>query len=112
MKDLDIVLRVATRFAAGGLSVFAKLIDAQTKAMETELAKKASKYCGPGSKCQAKVEVSNGYLNASVWFDMGPDSTKSEAEELTQMFLGSEAVVGPHKLVPDMWVAVLKIRLG
>lgn len=97
---------------AASTSFFAKLLEDHCKVLADEMKEKAMKYCGPGSKCQAKVEVANGYLNVSVWLDMGTDSNQDEAEELTKILLGGDALVGPHILVAGVWVAALKSRLG
>ena len=92
--------------------VLAKVIADCSKKIEADLLAKAKKYCGSGSKCQARVDVGAGHLNCHVWFDLGEDSTLDEAQELAVLFFGQNATTNPHKLVPGMWVAFLSVKLA
>jgi hypothetical protein len=79
--------------------------------MGNDLEKAAQKYTGETKHTKAKVEPAAHGVQFRVWLQMDEGDTRTEAQELTNVLLGPEAVVGQHKLVPNLWVATTIVKL-
>lgn len=102
---------------AASMSHLARILDGHSEALANELKAKATKYCGPDSKCQAKVEIKPGLMIVRLWLGLEPSDTKAEAQELAEILLGKDVTVEQH-ILPQawegvlMWVATLQVKLG
>lgn len=76
-----------------------------------ELTKAAQKYTGETKHTKAKVEPAAHGVLFRVWLQLDEQDGRTEAQELASVILGPEAVVGEHKLVPNLWVANALVKL-
>jgi hypothetical protein len=101
---------------ASSSSIFRRVLEAHAPTIEAELASKAIKYTGSGSKSAAKMEFSPSGVTIRLWLDMRfqegqSDPRENEVRELAELFLGKDFVLSPHRMVEGMWVASLWYKL-
>ena len=108
------------RRTAASPSYLARLLEGNAGQLAQELTAKLQKYTeGPSS---ADVKVESGFLVIRLWLSMEVGASSygkpvhdarlaEEAAEVAELFLGQSAVIGPHKLTSNMWVAILKFDL-
>lgn len=120
-NDMEPIGKQASTTVTASASVLHKILAGAAKNLQEELARKVQAYMAVPN--QARVDVSDRYLDVSITLDMSESDvpsygrptfslhSKREAEELAQILLGNDYALGSHKLKSDTWVALKKIKL-
>lgn len=107
MSDYDRRKASSSSYVTAQLVVF-------LKELEPTLLKKLKKYAD-GDQCQVKVEIrGTGMVRVTLWIHLWDDNWTYKPEdfkEVAELMLGDGMAVGPHRMDPNIYVAIKDYQL-